>query len=349
MSTVSYADGVRVLPAPTCYLCARQGVPIYARLRDRLFGAPGSWGLLGCNSCGLVWLDPRPQIEEIPKLYSEYYTHTSDAPQDASYHYWRRALKRAALSTAYGYGTADNGLRHALGRIWCWFLPLHDMIGASVRWLHAGSKGTLLDIGCGSGDFLLRMRTLGWTVKGVEPDPLARRHAVEVLGLDVAGGTLEEARFPDNSFDALTMSHVVEHLIDPVQTFSECRRILKTGGKLVVMTPNIGSLGHRWFGESWRGLEPPRHLFLFRSETLRTCAERAGLTVTGVRTTANLAPFIWQASSEIRRAGTLPGGRLQNPSASAQIAAGLFWALESALLAVRAVGEEIVLTSMKEG
>jgi SAM-dependent methyltransferase len=186
-------------------------------------------------------------------------------------------------------------------------------------------------------------------VEGVEPDPVSRGHAVEVLGLDVIGGTLEEAGFPDSSFDALTMSHVVEHLVDPVRTFAECRRVLKPGGQLVVLTPNIGSLGHRWFRDSWRGLEPPRHLFLFRRETLRTCAERAGLRVVKVWTTANVAPFIWQASSATRRAGTLPGGHLRHPPLSTQIGSWLFWVLESALVSVGAVGEEIVLVSTKPG
>ncbi len=87
------------------------------------------------------------------------------------------------------------------------------------------------------------------------------------LGLEVRCGSLEEQGYPAESFDAVTLCHVVEHLSDPRATIDECFRILKPSGRLVVATPNSDSLSRRLFGKDWRGLEPPRHLMVFSPRT----------------------------------------------------------------------------------
>jgi 2-polyprenyl-3-methyl-5-hydroxy-6-metoxy-1,4-benzoquinol methylase len=114
--------------------------------------------------------------------------------------------------------------------------------------------------------------------------------AHEKFSLNVFQGTLEEAEFPDEHFDTITMNHVIEHVPDPIKVLEECRRELKPGGRLVVVTPNIKCLGHYIFRENWRGLEVPRHLFLFSLPSLRACAEAAGLEASELRTTARRAP-----------------------------------------------------------
>lgn len=178
----------------------------------------------------------------------------------------------------------------------------------SVRWLEYVDKGCLLDVGCGNGWFLDRMRQLGWEVMGVQHDGDAVSVAKERFGLEVFQGSLEEARFPDGCFDTVTMNHVIEHVIDPVRLLKECRRVMKTGGKLVVATPNIKSLGCRVFDEHWRGLEVPRHLHLFSPQSLRACAEHASLEIRVMRTSARSASWMFAASSSIRRYGLLRGG-----------------------------------------
>jgi len=114
---------------------------------------------------------------------------------------------------------------------------------------------------------------------GVEPDPEAVKGAQAEFGLNVFHGTLEEACLQSGYFDAITMNHVIEHLADPVGTLKECCRVLKPGGELVIVPPNIVSLGHKIFTRGWGGLEPPRHLYLFSPGTLSACAQRAGLNV----------------------------------------------------------------------
>jgi SAM-dependent methyltransferase len=87
---------------------------------------------------------------------------------------------------------------------------------------------------------------------------------------------LEDQHYPDASFDAVTLNHVIEHVPDPIQTLRECARILKKDGRLVILTPNSSSLGHRVFKQDWRGLEPPRHLHLFSMQSMRRTLELAG-------------------------------------------------------------------------
>ena len=167
--------------------------------------------------------------------------------------------------------------------------------------LNGADRGKLLDLGCGNGRFLALMRDAGWDVRGVEPDPAAAKVAQEQFGIPVIVGPLEDARLPAESFDAITLSHVVEHVYDPIALLSECRRLLKPKGRAVIVTPNIRSLGHQKFGSSWRGLEPPRHLLIFSLTTLRVCCEKAGLHVQILRTSARAAGLVWQESEMIKR------------------------------------------------
>lgn len=158
--------------------------------------------------------------------------------------------------------------------------------------------GRLLDVGCGSGDFLHRMHKLGWSVIGLDFDANAIENAKAQYGseLTVLHTDLPSAHFPDNSFDAVTMHHVIEHVLDPVALLVETRRILKAGGRLVVATPNINSFGHKKFRDSWRGLETPRHLQVFSLKALEQCARKASFNFIKVNSSAANADIIIGAS-----------------------------------------------------
>jgi SAM-dependent methyltransferase len=146
-----------------------------------------------------------------------------------------------------------------------------------VRHLHRPSgRGRLLDVGCGDGTFLGEMSRAGWDVQGLEPDPEAAALARKT-GVPVVETPLEDASFEAESFDAVTMSHVIEHMHDPVGALHTCRHILRPGGTLWLATPNLESRGHALFGRDWIGLDPPRHLVLFTRASLANALEQAGL------------------------------------------------------------------------
>jgi hypothetical protein len=87
---------------------------------------------------------------------------------------------------------------------------------------------------------------------------------------------LEEAAYPEGSFDLVVLCHVLEHLSDPKATLEEIRRLLKPGGRLAVSVPNFSSWQARLMGPAWFHLDLPRHLFHFPAHGLRRLLEQAG-------------------------------------------------------------------------
>ena len=338
---------IRTRPCPDCPLCGTRGDPLYRGLKDRLFGVPGEWRLKKCFNpdCGLIWLDPRPVLEDIGKLYSRYFTHTAPPAVPARLVRLRRKVKASLLASTFQYKA--DGASKALGWVCARIGPLREAVGGTIMWLDASRRGRLLDVGCGNGHFLSQMQNLGWEVVGVEPDREAVRVARGHTGLAVHQGTLEEVVFPDNSFDAVTMNHVIEHAAHPIRTLMACRRVLKPGGQLVVVTPNTESVGHRLFQEAWVHLDPPRHLHLFSLRTLRACAEEAHLRALRLWTTAYSGRWTWVSSRLIRRNGAVPGGSPQKGALRLRLEALTFQALEHGLCRAMNGGEELVMIATK--
>jgi SAM-dependent methyltransferase len=164
------------------------------------------------------------------------------------------------------------------------------------------TPGALLDVGCGSGRFLSVMSKRGWKVMGVDFDPAAVE-AARARGLEVYVGTAGSMLDKGSKFDIVTASHVIEHVPDPVEFLSQCRRLLHPGGRLVLKTPNAGSFGARRYGPAWRGLEPPRHLHIFSMQALENCAQRAGFTRRHVFTSSVGAGGMLMASYFLARKG----------------------------------------------
>jgi ubiquinone/menaquinone biosynthesis C-methylase UbiE len=162
--------------------------------------------------------------------------------------------------------------------------------------------GRLLEVGCGSGDLLLGLRELGWKVEGIDVDPMAVENSTR-RGLDVRQGTLEALCYSENTFDAVVMSHVIEHVHDPIGLLRECFRILKPGGRISFVTPNAQSLCHRMFGHAWFALEPPRHLHIFTPNAMRALMQRSGFHNARVFTSIRDADGLFVASRSIQRTG----------------------------------------------
>ncbi|MGD1002790.1 MAG: class I SAM-dependent methyltransferase [Candidatus Brocadiia bacterium] len=275
-------------PRPACYLCGREGMVLHDGLQDRLFNVAGDWRLRQCpeESCGLIWLDPVPLEEEIVKAYAVYY-HSLDE-----------------IST--GQGRWSVRLLRGVWKAWA-RLTRVDQFQRHLDRLRP--RGRLLDVGCGAGDRLARMRERGWTVEGVEVDPRSVQIAREKYGLTIHAAAIERAGLADGQYDLVTLSHVIEHVHDPVALLRECRRVLRPGGRLLAVTPHADGYGHRVFGQDWVDLEPPRHLYVFSAPALKTVFERAGFDapeVTFLRGANTL--FSPLGSLEIRRQGRcVPG------------------------------------------
>jgi SAM-dependent methyltransferase len=150
-----------------------------------------------------------------------------------------------------------------------------------------GEPPSVLDIGCATGALLDFLRGRGWRVTGVEISPSAG-YAQKERRLDVRNLPLEECGFPDNSFDVVLASHLIEHLNSPRSFLTETYRVLKNGGRVFITTPNISGFQARLFGPRWRSAIFD-HLYLFSVRTLTNMLKSAGFKIEKVSTWGGLA------------------------------------------------------------
>lgn len=282
---------------PLCYLCNNTGLTLYRDLIDRHFGVAGSWNILHCPTCQLQWIDPKPLDTEFSKIYQDYYTHRESQRRSRLIEYTVNLVRRKVSSIELGYSDYQplSYLERFLARLLELIPGVHDSAIVDAMNVRREWGKRLLDVGCGNGEFLRNMRNLGWIVEGTELDPTAALQA-RSLGLSVQIGPLEELHYSSQSFDVVTLSHVIEHVSDPISLLRECYRILRPLGYLVVTTPNNLSLGHRIFTSNWRGLEPPRHIFIFSPKSLEIITKKAGFQTTLLRTSARMASSIYHSS-----------------------------------------------------
>jgi SAM-dependent methyltransferase len=333
-------EDVKVEKVKTCLLCGKQGELLYSGLRDSLFNAPGDWHLLRCPQCGLVWLSPRPIEDEFGKLYNTYYTHAGNGNS------FRRRARSALLLTSLDCNQKIDGWRWKLAGHVLYSLPfIREAARVSTMQLRRTMDGKLLDVGCGNGEFLSIMLQAGWRVLGIDQDSQAADFARTEFGIPVHLGTLEPGTIAEESVDVLTMRHVIEHLPHPDTTLHTCWRSLRTGGRLIVLTPNVESLSHRLFRQDCVSLDPPRHLYLFSLRTLRNLVERAGFRVEILRTSTRLAGPTWATSTEIRWKGKRQSS---NATAWGKLTGIPFSLFEKAAHRISPrVGEELVLIARK--
>lgn len=291
------ATAVPMEAVPACPVCGEhERTTLYESLTDRLFDVPGRWTLMRC-SCGAAYLDPRPTVSALPRLYETYCTHdTPDEGPRGLAARLRRTIRNGYLNAWFGYRAAPATRLGAL--VVTPFPRQRRRARLLVRDLRLREDGPrLLDVGCGNGGFLVEMSAMGWDVEGLEPDgraaEIARRR-----GLVVHAGVLGEDSLGRRSYDAVTMNHVVEHLHDPAAGLRRCRELLRPGGLLWIATPNLDSPGHRRYRQDWLGLDPPRHLVLFRLSSLRGLLDAIGFEPTFLR--PGSSGWIYEGSERLR-------------------------------------------------
>ena len=230
-----------------CSLCGADDTELVYVEKDRLMRLPGSFRLMRCRQCGLLYLNPRPTPDEIkyyyPDDYGPYNVTPGDDPSwisrlDDSFGYWKRAR---IVNNAYPQG------------------------------------GRVLDVGCAMGNFLDMLRRLGsWELYGLDITPEATLYAHDRYGVNTFTGALADAAYPDAYFDVVTMWDVLEHVFDPTSTLNEIHRILKPQGLLLIRVPNVDTWDARLFGRYWAGYDAPRHTFVFSPETLGVLLDKTG-------------------------------------------------------------------------
>lgn len=288
-------ESIRAASDTRCPVCGCEGSKQYERLIDRALIAVGEWSSRRCNNlvCGTYWLDPMPVAEDIHKAYMTYYTHANGAGSRR----WSSSLEKLA-----------SQIVRRIANLWLRALFLKTERAELESMFLAGlPAGRVLEVGCGAGALLRRLRDLGWTVEGQDVDPNAASIADDNIRVHL--GDLNALALPSESYDAVVMNHVIEHVHHPVDFLRECYRLVKPRGILVITTPNAASYGHQVFGDAWRGLEPPRHLHLFTCGSLEVIAINAGWIIGRNFTSVSRSGDMLATSRDIKRTGFYTMGR----------------------------------------
>ncbi|OLC37195.1 MAG: hypothetical protein AUH28_04645 [Acidobacteria bacterium 13_1_40CM_56_16] len=209
--------------------------------------------LYSCEACRCLFLHPMPDSREIERFY----------PAD----YWWNARRSGGLKKL------ESVYRK---------LALRDHIAFITK--AAGDRGVdVLDVGCGSGTLLGLLKHRGFRVTGLDFSAEAAAIAKAENGVDVAVGTLEEAHFPAESFDVVTLFHVMEHVTNPRLVLAQVSRVLKPNGVAILQVPNIESWQFKIFGARWYGLDIPRHVIDYSRNSMLKLLADSGFVVNRIR------------------------------------------------------------------
>ena len=259
-------SGFESVPCPKCGSSSSRTVIVG---RDRLHGIDGEFYVAECQTCGLWYQNPRPTAKLLAGLYpTEYKPHEAPGnqikgfrPSPSRSQYYRRHL-------GYTHLTSDSSWDPRS-------LPLFDVwrhwaVGVALipRFVPGGH---LLEIGCASGAQLLMLRNLGWeNLYGIELSPVAAAIA-QANGFPVECGLVEDALddYPDEYFDVIVSSMVLEHLFNPFKTVNHLAKKLKPDGQFLFSTVSRDGLDAMVYGTYWRNLDLPRHMVLFRKIDIR--------------------------------------------------------------------------------
>lgn len=186
--------------------------------------------LLHDENLDMLITSPKPEEDKLGKYYEsdDYISHTDG--------------KRSLFEKAYHF-IKNIALKNKLSLI--------NNLNAS--------KGSLLDIGAGTGDFLLVAKDNGWKSIGIEPSEKARTIA-KSKGVELKSSLSE---FENHSFDVITMWHVLEHVPNLDEQIQELKRLVKPNGSIVIAVPNFKSYDANYYKEFWAAYDVPRHLWHF--------------------------------------------------------------------------------------
>ncbi|PKP57614.1 MAG: hypothetical protein CVT88_08650 [Candidatus Altiarchaeales archaeon HGW-Altiarchaeales-1] len=226
-----------------CDLCRSTNLEFVEVIHDYNQGFKGNFKLYKCKNCELMFLNPQPEsIEDYPDIY--------DKRIDES-----TGMQRIAKN--FGFFLQKFYSKNT--KIFETFLfPFSQY----VRGIKIIPNGRYLDVGCGNGSFLYTLKRINPSGEyyGVELGNFDEED-IKAHGLNVIRGTLEDAHYPDNYFDVITLNHVFEHVPNPSETMKELKRILKPGGILIIAVPNINSFAYKIFGKFFEQSDVPGHLF----------------------------------------------------------------------------------------
>ena len=229
-----------------CPWCNSENNHKFLELKD-YFLTQEDFEILECNDCKLLFTSPYPTPDKIGDYYKseDYLSHNEE--------------KKSLFAKIYNKVKRIN---------------IKNKFNIAVS--HQPSAISLLDIGCGVGDFLLYAKEKGCNITGIEPSEDARTIAEKKLECKILSPE-ELQNIPDNSFDIITMWHVLEHVADLKTEIQHLQRILKKDGKLVLALPNYKSYDAEYYKDKWAAYDVPRHLSHFSQTSIKNIFKETNL------------------------------------------------------------------------
>ena len=228
-----------------CPWCESERTQIHLWLRDE-FLTKEEFQIYECLRCGLQFTEPRPSKDKIGEYYKsqEYYSHQENKKGFIPKLYESIKL----INIKHKYKIATKGVK----------------------------VGKMLDIGCGVGDFLHRAEQNGWDCTGVEPSEEAKTIAQKrIKARIIPGNDLE--KIPNETYDVITMWHVLEHVDDIKWQVAQLQRLIKKEGRIIIAVPNYKSYDAEFYKDKWAAYDVPRHLNHFNKETIVKIFKTNGL------------------------------------------------------------------------
>jgi ubiquinone/menaquinone biosynthesis C-methylase UbiE/transcription elongation factor Elf1 len=239
-----------------CQICNGNNFTQFETCKDYTVSKE-EFSIVSCNNCGFKFTNPIPELSNLGNYYKsvDYISHSNST--------------KGLVNSLYQFVRKFTLVKKL------------QLIERLTKQSKSQSK-YLLDVGCGTGEFLNACKNAGWHVQGVEPNTDVRNAAQKKYHLTVNDENYLESAF-ENSYDCITMWHVLEHVPHLNERILRLSKLLKPNGTLIVAVPNCSSYDAKHYGKFWGAYDVPRHLHHFTPKDIETLANNNSMVLDKVQ------------------------------------------------------------------